>query len=347
MKKLVCFLLTALMVQVTVSCKKDIPVSSIELNYPEIELKIGERITLTATVLPEKATDKTLIWETSDATVATVADGLVTAAGTGLAVITARAGNKKAECKVVVPPDEVVDMGIVMTRDDGTTYKLYWAQSNLCETGLGSNPEEYGDYFAWGDTEPYYKVGHGQDNPCKSWRTRPDYPTITGYDWYAYKFRTSGDHYTNVKFSKYNTKESYGPVDNIMELQRGEKDGETMDDAARAILGGRWRMPTDAEWTALCEGCVWKWITQNGILGYQVTAKNGNSIFLPASGYRDGNILYNGEGGDLSYGLYWSSSLYTDNPCHAWQVFFYSDDVLKHNYGYRYNGRSVRPVWGE
>ena len=82
-------------------------------------------------------------------------------------------------------------------------------------------------------------------------------------------------------------------------------------------------------------------------LGYQVTANNGNSIFLPASGYRDGKTLYNGKGGDLSYGLYSSSSLYTDDPCHMWQVFFYSDDVIKHDYGYRYNGRSVRPVWGE
>ena len=51
-------------------------------------------------------------------------------------------------------PEGAVDLGIVMTREDGTTYKLYWAKSNLSEDGLCANPEDYGDYFAWGETEP-------------------------------------------------------------------------------------------------------------------------------------------------------------------------------------------------
>ena len=59
-------------------------------------------------------------------------------------------------------PGGVVDMGIIMTREDGTTYKLYWAKSNLCESGLCANPEDYGDYYAWGETEPYYAAGHSQ-----------------------------------------------------------------------------------------------------------------------------------------------------------------------------------------
>ena len=53
-------------------------------------------------------------------------------------------------------PEEAVDLGIEMTRGDGTTYKLYWAKSNLSEDGLCSNPEDYGDYYAWGETEDIY-----------------------------------------------------------------------------------------------------------------------------------------------------------------------------------------------
>ena len=49
-------------------------------------------------------------------------------------------------------PEEAVDLGIVMTREDGTTYRLYWAKSNLSENGLCTNPEDYGDYYAWGET---------------------------------------------------------------------------------------------------------------------------------------------------------------------------------------------------
>ena len=47
-------------------------------------------------------------------------------------------------------------MGIVMTREDGSTYKLYWAETNLCESGLCQRPEDLGDYYAWEETQPYY-----------------------------------------------------------------------------------------------------------------------------------------------------------------------------------------------
>ena len=233
-------------------------------------------------------------------------------------------------------PDGAVDLGIVMTREDGTTYKLYWAKSNLSETGLCANPEDYGDYYAWGETEPYYEAGHGQDNPCDSWRNGK-----TGYDWSSYKFRTSGDSWNNVKFSKYNTKESYGPVDNITELQRGEEEGDTDDDAARAKLGGKWRMPTDAEWAALLT-LKWGWSTTNGINGRLVTASNGNSIFLPAAGDRfSAYFHYAGSDGD-----YWSSSLTTDDPYGAWRVSFDSGNVNRRLCS-RYIGLSIRPVWEE
>lgn len=243
-------------------------------------------------------------------------------------------------------PAGAVDLGIVMTREDGTTYNLYWAKSNLCESGLCANPEDYGDYYAWGETVPYYIEGHRQDNPCSSWRSRTDHP-ITGYNWVSYKFRTSGgDNDNNVTFSKYNTKESYGHVDNITELQRDEKEGETMDDAASSKLGGRWRMPTDAEWTELMKKCTWTWTDDyngTGVAGRIVTSNvdgyKDKSIFLPAAGDRYVAGLYK----TGSYGFYWSSSLSTDVPSYARRVYFFSGGVYKIGED-RYRGFSVRPV---
>ena len=231
-------------------------------------------------------------------------------------------------------PKGAVDLGIVMTRADGTTYKLYWAKSNLCESGLCANPEDYGDYYAWGETEPYYTKGHSQDSPCSSWRDGK----TKGYVWESYKFRTSGDDNFDVQFSKYVTNSSYGPKDNIKELQRGEKSGETTDDVARAKLRRKWRMPTEAEWTALRD-LKWDWTTINGINGCVVTGKNGNSIFLPAAGGRGVAKLINA--GDVGY--YWSSSLDTGSPYFAEYVRFISEGVFKGDES-RFYGFSIRPV---
>ena len=209
-------------------------------------------------------------------------------------------------------PAGAVDLGIVMTREDGTTYNLYWAKSNLSESGLCPNPEDYGDYYAWGETE-----------------------TKMEYTWINYQFRTSGDSYSTVKFSKYNTSNDYGPVDDKTVL-------EAEDDAAHVKLGGKWRMPTDEEWTELRTKCAWTWKTNyngTGINGRLVTAPNGNSIFLPAAGCRYDTSL----GGAGIIGDYWSSSLYTGYPNYAWYVYFYSDDVSRFDIN-RYYGQSVRPV---
>ena len=112
------------------------------------------------------------------------------------------------------------------------------------------------------------------------------------------------------------------------------------DDAAHANWGGIWRMPTDDEWTALRLQCTWTWTTLNGIAGYNVTSNtNGNSIFLPAAGYRFDIALCN-EG---YYGYYWSNSLNTGDPNLAWYVCFYSRNVDRNDYS-RYYGHSVRPV---
>ncbi len=115
------------------------------------------------------------------------------------------------------------------------------------------------------------------------------------------------------------------------------------DDVAHVKLGGKWRMPTDAEWAELrnTNNCDWLWTTINGVNGRLVTSKKtGNSIFLPAAGYRNGDNL-NRAG---SNGRYWSSTLNMDFPYRAWYVGFYSGDVGRGDNNYRFHGQSVRPV---
>lgn len=205
-------------------------------------------------------------------------------------------------------PAGAVDLGIVMTRDNGTTYRVYWAACNLCRNGFVSSPEVYGDYYAWGETEP-------KDNYSPS----------------AYKFSTS----MYGPFSKYNTE------DNKTVLEIGP-DG---DDVASKLLGGNWRMPTDAEWTALRNNCEWTWSIQNGVTGDKATSKiNGNSIFLPAAGDQQ----VGGPHGWESEGEYWSSSLITSYPCGAFAIRFVSWSIPYtpgRKETYRYYGCSIRPVY--
>ena len=227
-----------------------------------------------------------------------------------LGLLFACTSNNNFTTKESTIPAGAVDLGIVMTREDGTTYKLYWATSNLCKDGLCTNPEDYGDYYAWGETAP-------KDN----------------YSWSTYKFGTRW----SGPFSKYNTSSSCGTVDNKTVLETGPNG----DDVASKVLGSSWRMPTDAEWTELRNNCTWTWVENyngSGINGSLVTSKtNSNSIFLPAAGYRTGLYSFG------SYGYYWSSSLSTGYPYNAWNVNFGSVSV----YGdgdFRCYGLFVRPV---
>ena len=132
--------------------------------------------------------------------------------------------------------------------------------------------------------------------------------------------------------TKYCTDSSYGTVDNktVLDLE---------DDVAHVKWGGSWRMPTKAEQDELRKNCIWSWTTQNGVKGYKVTSKtNGNSIFLPAAGTREGVELYD-SGSD---GYYWSSSLDEGDCDGAYSLYFYSGYDWRNFY--RYYGFSVRPV---
>ena len=148
----------------------------------------------------------------------------------------------KVDSISMIAPDEPVNNGHEYV-DLGLSVK--WA---TCNVGA-SKPEEYGDYFAWGETQP------------------KDY-----YDWSTYKW-CNGSYDT---LTKYNTNSSDGTVDNKTTL-------DLSDDAARANWGGSWRMPTSAEQDELCNNCTWTCTKINGVEVYKVTSNiNGNFIFLPS-----------------------------------------------------------------
>ncbi len=172
---------------------------------------------------------------------------------------------------------EWVDLGL----------SVKWATCNVEAT----SPEEYGDYYAWGET-----------------RTKSEY--------------TEDNSVTCDK-------------------QMGSIAGDPQYDAARANWGGTWRLPTSDEIGDLIVECLWEWTTQGGHEGYKVTGLNGNSIFLPAAGYRHASSL--DAAGD--YGNYWSA---TPHPYEflrddAYELSFYGGGFG----GYwddRHCGQSVRPV---
>lgn len=187
--------------------------------------------------------------------------------------------------------------------DLGLPSGLLWATRNVG----ASSPEDYGSYFAWGETSPksYY-----------SWDT------------YAYGYF---DNNGSLYITKYNPSNYYhGPVDNLTILQPG-------DDAATANYGGR--MPTKEEWQELYNNCTSVWTTVNGVNGRRFTGPNGNSLFLPAAGYRWSDDLYDAGG----IGSYWSSSLYAGNPNYAWLFDFNSGDYGMSGSSRR-SGQSVRAV---
>ena len=187
-----------------------------------------------------------------------------------------------------------------------------WANCNLG----ASKPSEYGGYYQWAGTKD---VSDTDIQLC--WRNCP--------------YRTFSN--SPSDFTKYNTDPLLGTVDNKRVL-------EAKDDAASVALGGKWRVPTDAEWSELIntDNCSWTWTTIDGVNGYKVQSKKrgytDNWIFLPATGYRRDVFLTD----VMSYGYYWSSSLDYD----AWgaDYMYFHSGVVSWSRRARYIGYSVRPV---
>ena len=294
----------------TVTCSVTVKqmATSIVLSQTTAVLELDKLIRLTATVLPENAFNKNVVWSSNNEAVAVVVNGTLVAAGSyGTAIITCEAADGsgvKATCTVsVLDPSTYVDLGL----PSGTL----WATCNIGAT----SPEDYGDYFAWGETAGY--------NDGK-----------TDFNWSTYKW-CEGSKYT---MTKYCTNSSYGNngfTDNKTEL-------DLEDDAAYVNWGPAWRMPSNEQFAELINSSytTTTWTTQNGVYGRLITSEsNGNSIFLPAAGGRyNSSLSFAGE-----TGVYWSRTLTESDPKGARFLIFGSSNVST-SYANRSGGRSVRPV---
>lgn len=192
---------------------------------------------------------------------------------------------------------EYVDLGL----PSGTL----WATCNIGAETV----EEFGDYFAWGETEPKEL-----------------------YDWKSYQYgRFIHDRY---ELNKYCTDSAYGfngLVDNLTVM-------EPDDDVARTCWGEGWRMPTIGEWEELFLNTTGVWTMLNDVKGWRCTASNGNSLFLPAAGYWWDDAF------NADLGLYWSRSINKEFPYRAWGFHFNCDSSHLCGSSDRNRGQTVRAV---
>jgi hypothetical protein len=181
-----------------------------------------------------------------------------------------------------------------------------WA---CCNVGANA-PEEYGNYYAWGETQPkssYYEV---------------TYSYFTGKD-------TDRDGWFDNR------------IFSVVDI--GSDIAGTIYDAATANWGAPWRMPTWEQIQELLDNTTSTWTTENGVRGWKFTGSNGGTVFLPAAGYLWHGEWLCGAGGRVKY---WSSSLCDDDiwgPRYSENLAGYSESVSR-SYEFRAVGISVRPV---
>lgn len=245
---------------------------------------------------------------------------------------------------VILKSDELVLCDVSMTKaytygshlfvdDNGTIYGedanghryvdlglpsgTLWA---TCNVGANS-PEDYGDYFAWGETEPkrtytwstykWMEDGYDDWNGCSKYTIADD--------------QTIGCWYNNGTFIGDN---------------KNELDFE--DDAAYMKWGEGWRMPSVAQIEELHASCTWTYTTENKVFGQKAVGPNGSSIFFPAAGFYNGSSLRNSR----SYGYYRSRSLYMKYTSKSETTInlYFSSDLVYMVGDHRYLGYPVRPV---
>ena len=246
-------------------------VGEIQLSQTYAEIEKGETLQLTATVLPADADDRAVTWESSNTMAAKVdGNGLVTGVGRGTTYITCRAADGSdvyASCQVKA--NAVIVPGVHESVDLGLPSGTLWATMNL---GADA-PEEYGFYYAWGETEP-------KDD----------------YTWVTYKWMTPG--YSDwLGVSKYTFADGqsggtawYDNAENF--IGDGLTELLPEDDAATVNWGAEWQMPSMEQYQELLDNTAAEWTQYNGVWGYVYTSSiNGNSIFFPYAGKYDGEIL--------------------------------------------------------
>ena len=224
-----------------------------------------------------------------------------------------------------VPADKQVDMGVFTIGDKN--YRLIFATSNLTKNGLAENEYDFGDYFAWGATEPwctqYSRTGTGYKVQV-SLTTWDNTKNATVYDWETVPFRDGNNWYCNQY------------------INNGDKLAMEHD-AARQILKGDWQIPTKEIWDKLFESSKYEWTktSQAEYNGYQVKSKKSETgtIFLPVAGEVNKSSL----SGAGTYGSYWSGTANSNDAAYSLYL-YYTEGDKDISPKDRYFGYSVRPV---
>lgn len=202
-----------------------------------------------------------------------------------------------------------------------------WAACNIG----ASSPEQYGEYYAWGETSTKHDY---------SWQ---NYSFYDGefYFWnHPAYFVWHQNGFCVPVFTKYNHLD-----------QKDVLDPE--DDVAHVKWGDHWRMPTQEEWQELIDNCTWESATVHGVLGQMGTSlKNGETIFLPGASFREG-VAFNDEyPGTATYHSsntdhVWGQSNHTDlSYLVGTESAYIQEEYSNTGYGYRWKGLPVRPVYG-
>lgn len=215
-------------------------------------------------------------------------------------------------------------------------------------TGLQHNTEYYFLAYAINSEGEalgqniYFTTLEGEEDNIINGYEYVDLGLPSGLKWAVHNVGASaaedyGDYYA---WGEIETKDSYTQQNSVTYgMSMEDISGDPQYDVARALWGETWRLPTRDEQKELLDNCTWEWTSQNGVNGYHVTGSNGNSIFLPAAGYKE-NSSHTEVG---EYGYYWSSTPQSNSNLGAYYLYMSESSKLSYYYA-RVAGQSVRAV---
>ena len=215
-----------------------------------------------------------------------------------------------------------IDLGCDVDLPGGGKKRIYWCSRNLGASSdyPVSDTDEawkatWGDYYAWGETEPYYEAGYAYDNPCNHWKSGKG-----GYYNSSYRFGI-------FSFTKYNVTDGLDVL-------------EPEDDAARVNLGGIWRTPTKEEWSSL-QLLVRPDDSNKAAVAWSLgTIWEVPTIYFPYAGYRANDELEKA-GSDA---FYWTSTVDMSLSDYAFEAQMNKGSEFIGSSHLRICGFSVRPV---
>lgn len=262
--------------------------------------------------------------------------------GKGVATVTCSVRTYSVECVVhvqrVPDPKKAVDFGIIGHRQDSQgrviTSHVYWSTCNMGAT----KPEEYGDYYAWGDVNRYHWGGFGHKE-YPNWNTGYE----EGFCWknYIWTYYVGGTLYF-TKYYRADSDRRWGG--------EGKADGKVYldpeDDIATKtmkVLDIDARIPSLSEWKDLRVSTDYSITTKDGVIGMEFSG-NGTSIFIPCGGSRSGTSLDDGD-----FGMYWTSER-VDKPetfnltSDKAYAFYFSEDYVYERTRDRCEGLPIRYI---